>query len=217
MKAELLYPPRVQSIGLIPPGTSLDRWLREQFSDRVLAKLKCYQCGTEFTLLRYLGAEGQPQLIVGSASKVGLSTPLTPLAVRYYLDQAYKAQCSGAYSAACAMFRSALEHLLHEQGFSDGMLDQKLKTLDGAIKSGTAPVWAKELDTEYLQVMKALGNGAIHTNGGDISKQDVIDGNLVGAIKQVFHALLQVVYELPEKKKQNLADLKAKAAVLGKS
>src|SRR5262249_41130742 len=146
----------------------------------------------------------------------GLTTPHTPDGVGYYLDQASKAQSSGANSAAIAMFRGALEHLLFEQGYQTGMLSSKLTQLETQIKNGQAPKWAIDLDMEFLDVMKELGNGAIHPNNGDIKKQRELDNDLIERVKETFHMLLFLVYELPHQKQQKLSALKAKATILKK-
>jgi hypothetical protein len=144
----------------------------------------------------------------------GLATKFTPPSVAYYLDQGHKSHAIGANSAAIAMYRAALEQLLFEQGFTSGMLNQKIMALEAAITSGTAPAWARDLDTDYLKVVRDLGNGAIHTNGGDISKQDNIDSELIVRVELMFVALLQVVYEIPRNRIVGLAQLRAKAALL---
>lgn len=179
----------------------------------VLCTLRCVQCNAAYTALKYPGHHGSA-LIMASSVAGGLATKFTPLPVAYYLDQGHKSHAIGANSAAIAMYRAALEQLLFEQGFTVGMLNQKIAGLEAAITARTAPAWANDLDMEYLKVVKDLGNGAIHTNGGDISKQDNIDSELIVRVELMFVALLQVVYEIPQKKSANLAQLRAKATLL---
>ena len=112
------------------------------------------------------------------------------------------------------MFRGALDHLLFEQGFKDGMCGKKLRDLEAAIDNKTAPKWAYELDTDFLRVMKELGDGSIHPNDGDVKKQAVLDSQLIAKVKHTFEMLLFLVYELPLQKQDRLAALKA--AVLKK-
>ena len=85
-----------------------------------LFSLACVQCSTKFTALIYAGPDG-PSLAVLPSCRGGLATPHTPTGVAFYLNQAQRAQSLGANSAAVAMFRGALEHLLYEQGYEDGM------------------------------------------------------------------------------------------------
>jgi hypothetical protein len=100
------------------PRESLDREHRERAGSRALL-FKCLQCGTESTALLFEGPNGY-ELAVFPKVHGGLSTPHTPQPVAYYLDQAKRAQSVGANSAAVAMYRSALEHLLYEQATRTG-------------------------------------------------------------------------------------------------
>jgi hypothetical protein len=174
----------------------------------LLAAMSCVQCDTLFTAVLYKGPEG-PALAVLPSTYGGLTTPHTPDGVAYYLDQAQRAKATGANSAAVAMFRGALEHLLFEQGFQKGMCGQKLSDLEAAVKAGKAPKWAQELDGEFLQVMKQLGDGAIHPNDGDIGKQVVLDSELLAKLTHTFHMLLFTIYELPHEKQKRLDGLRA--------
>jgi hypothetical protein len=174
----------------------------------LLTTLHCVQCDTIFTTVLYQGPGG-PALAVLPSTHGGLTTPHTPAGVGYYLDQAQRAHAVGANSAAVAMFRGALEHLLFEQGFKTGMCGKKLLDLEAAIKAGTAPKWASELDTEFLEVMKQLGDGSIHPNDGDIKRQQVLDSELIAKVGHTFQMLLFLIYEVPLKKADRLAALKA--------
>jgi hypothetical protein len=174
----------------------------------VLATLTCVQCDTLFTAVLYRSPEGKGLAILPSTWG-GLTTPHTPPGVAYYLDQAQRAQSVGANSAAVAMFRGALEHLLFEQGFKKGMCGQKLADLEAAIKANTAPKWAYDLDGEFLKVMKQLGDGAIHPNDGDIAEQYKLDNELLAHVAHTFQMLLYLIYEVPHKKQMRLDALKA--------
>jgi len=173
-----------------------------------LATLHCVQCDTLFTAVLYQSPEGKGLAILPSTYG-GLTTPHTPVGVAYYLDQAQRSQSVGANSAAVAMFRAALDHLLFEQGFKKGMCGQKLAELEGAVKAGTAPKWANELDAEFLTVMKQLGDGAIHPNDGNVADQSKLDNELLAKITHTFQMLLFLIYELPHQKQKRLDALKA--------
>jgi hypothetical protein len=100
-----------------------------------------------------------PQWAVFPASIEGdVATPETPPGVAFYLDQAARCHSVGANSAAITMFRSALEWLLLDQGFTEPMLGPKRKALNRALEAGTAPQWASDLDPEFLDVIRQLGN-----------------------------------------------------------
>src|SRR5262249_47368769 len=132
---------------------------------RSLLVYSCTQCDTRFTAVVYEGRPGEPHLAIFPRVPGGLTTPHTPANVSYYLDQAQRARSVTAYSAAICMYRAALEQLMFDKGFTRGMLDAKIKELEGQISGGNPPSWARDLDTEYLRVMKELGNAAIHPNG----------------------------------------------------
>jgi hypothetical protein len=173
----------------------------------VLATLTCVQCDTLFTAVLYKSPEGLGLAILPSTYG-GLTTPNTPVGVAYYLDQAQRSQSVGANSAAVAMFRAALDHLLFEQGFKKGMCGQKLAALEAAVKANTAPKWAYELDAEFLTVMKELGDGAIHPNDGNVADQSKLDNELLAKITHTFQMLLFLIYELPQQKQKRLDALK---------
>jgi hypothetical protein len=181
--------------------------------DIICCSLSCVQCDAQYYVLKYPGPNG-PALAVMSNTHGGLSTQHTPEAVAYYLDQAYKAHCVGADSAAVTMFRSALEHLLYEQGYQTGMLGPKIAKLEADIAKGGGPAWARDLDTEFIKVLKDLGNAAIHTNSGDIKKQAHIDSELVSLVQATFFALIQVVYEIPKQKTMHLTALQARVKLM---
>lgn len=175
----------------------------------------CVQCVTRYTVLIYQGPTG-PALAVLPTVLGGLTTPNTPERVAYYLDQAHKSHCVGANSAAVAMFRAALDHLLFEQGYKKGMTGEKVTALEKGIAAGTAPKWARELDPAFLGVLTKLGAGSIHPNDGDVKKQEVFDNALIAAIKATFAELLDTVYEADERKAARLSALKEAAEALKK-
>lgn len=170
----------------------------------------CRECGLRFTAFIYSTEAGDDLFVVPHRAG-GMRTPNTPAGVAFYLDQAARAESAAARSAAVAMYRGALEQLLFEQGYKTGMLGKKLQTLEREIAAGTAPKWARDLETEFLTVLKDLGNSAIHPNNGDTTQQALLDGELLARVKQVFLHLLDLVYEAPLRKKASLDALKKTA------
>jgi len=175
--------------------------------------LFCVECDSQTLAVIYIGPHGRELALLRSVAG-GLASPNTAPGVAYYLDQANRAQSVGANSAALAMFRSALEHLLHEQGFTQEMCGAKIKALEEARKSGAGPKWAADLDPEDLRVLKRLGDGAIHTNGGDVSKQDVATSELISAVALEFEKLITIVYERPMQDRARQEELKRAAGSL---
>lgn len=171
-------------------------------------KFTCVECLMLFTALVYRGPSG-PAIAVFPSCHGGLSTPRTPPGVAYYLDQANRAKSAGAYSATMVMFRSALEHLLFQQGFKNGTCGTKLTELETSIKEGKAPEWTRDFDTEMLTALKQIANASAHPNDGDITRQEHLDTSAIAHVQAAFSMLLQCVYEEPHRRATMKADLKA--------
>jgi hypothetical protein len=99
------------------------------------------------------------------------------------------------------MGRAALEQLLFEQKF-DGMLGAQIKELLRRKEAGTAPSWAQSMDLAYVDALKEIGNGAIHSNGGNVDLQATIDEGLLNDIEAVIEFLLEEVYERPARDRE---------------
>jgi hypothetical protein len=80
-----------------------------------------------------------------------------------------------------------------------------------AINERKAPDWAYKIQIEILTALKNIGDGSIHTNDGDITKQDVIDNELIETVNVVLSELLAIIYEEPFQKAERLKQLKIAA------
>jgi hypothetical protein len=129
--------------------------------------------------------------------------PHAPESVRYYLDQADRALSFGAYSAAAAMFRSTLEHVMHDQGYTAGTLGVRLSQL---LQDNDPPRWLARLTPDVLSMINKLGNGAIHANDGDVAKQAAVDLDLCRLLRD---CLSDVVYEIYEREHRDAARIRA--------
>lgn len=190
-------------------STQRESWTPPAADDRMPALFVaiCLQCG-RLTLLVYPGPHGMA-LAAMPATYGGLATPNTPPGVAYYLDQAQRSLSTGAVSAAVAMYRAALEHLLHDQGFTTGMLGQRIVALE---ESPTPPAWRERLHPDYLRVINRLGSAAVHANNGDIGQQLRFEAELLGEVRELFIELLDEVYEQPQRKQSRLSRLQQAAA-----
>ena len=174
-----------------------------------LFRYACTQCDAAWSVLVYPNLdEIRLALLPVHFGAGGIASANTPEGVAFYLDQAARCHYISSNSAAITMFRSALEWLLEDQGYTERMIGPKLAALDKAIAQGSAPSWVNEIDPEYLKVIKDLGNTATHTNGGDLAKQDALDAQLYREVELTFLELLEVVYERPAKRAQRLLELK---------
>lgn len=156
--------------------------------------LTCLECSALCIAVIY-AVPGGARLALLRSNYGGLATPNTPAGVAYYLDQAARAQSVGANSAALVMYRAALEHLMLHLGFPENRLADKIKELERQRQQPAAPKWMRDLEPEDLTILARLGNGAIHTNGGDISKQDAIDHDMVVAVMLTFARILEDAIE----------------------
>lgn len=163
----------------------------------------CVECENPMTLVVFRGPQGM-QLVALPSTYGGLSTPNTPESVAFYLDQAQKCQAMGALSAAVAMYRAALEHVMHEQGYTDGMLGKRIAAL---MEDEQPPEWRGRLDDEYFGVINKLANAAIHANNGDVSQQIVFDAEILRGVRELFIELLDEIYEQPKIRAGRLARL----------
>jgi len=174
-----------------------------------LFRYYCVQCDAVWSVIVYPTQKGMRLAALPMHFGAGgIASPNAPEGVAFYLDQAAKCHYIGANSGAITMFRSALEWLLEDRGFTERRLGPKLAALDKVIAKGMAPTWANEIGPEHLQVIKDLGNIATHTNGGDLAKQDALDARLYRKVEVTFLELLDVIYERPARRAQRLAELK---------
>ena len=176
-----------------------------------LSRARCSQCLTEYLIVLYESAVGPALVILSNVS--GKATPHTPEQVAYYIDQAQKSHIAGANSAAVAMYRAALEHLLEQNGYDKAKGNNLASRIDQLIVDLAAGVpdsnWAKSIDSEYMHYFRELGNTAPHTNKRDITKQHTLDTDLVRVIEVVFIETLIEVYEKPLQAAERKARLSA--------
>lgn len=220
---EFKYPQQrtsIENIGMFTTTTShvqsRDKNVLDLYgAEPSLFWLQCVQCKSHYSALIYKGPKGA-SLAIFPEEHGGLSSLHTPKNVAYYLDEAYKAQCGGAVTAAILMYRAALEQLLTEQGFTTNNCANKIKDLEARIAAGTAPGWTRDFDTQFFKVIKDLGNDSIHVNSGDTDDLAALDSALLADIHTVFTTLLDEVYERPARKAQKLKALQSKQSQTSK-
>lgn len=177
----------------------------------IVYKGECQQCYSVSTIVIYSGIKGA-ELAILKDTPIGHSTPNTPVEIAYYLNEASISRAGGAKSASATMYRSALEWLLYLENYKQATLDAKIKKLLDDISKGNAPLWVRDVDDDYFDCIRKIGNGATHTNKGDIAKQANIDEELLSIIDEVFEELLDAIYELPNKKNARKAKLKSRSS-----
>lgn len=171
---------------------------------------QCTDCKLEtFATLLALGSERHLALV---PIRSGLWTTNTPPAVRYWLDQARKAEYGGATSLAAAGFRVAIDQILLSQGVTGRTLGNKLQDLGAKLSAGTAPAWASGFDLELLRNLKAIGDGCLHADDSDVERLSEVDHALLRVIDSVVLELLDAVYEEPVRAKERAERLAAAKA-----
>jgi hypothetical protein len=85
------------------------------------------------------------------------------------------------------------------------MVGKKIADLESDMKNGKAPNWSRDLNTEYLKVIKELGNSSLHISAADIQSEKSIE---TMDIKEVELALDRMLFVIYEKSKEEDASLK---------
>lgn len=172
-----------------------------------LLQFKCENCALIINAMVFDGSEG-PTVVSFPVSGGGLATSNTPASVSYFLQQAFKCVAIDAKGAAVAMFRVALEQLLHEQGFGDecGLLEGKISALEALKSLETSPDWITDLNPEILTSMRKLGNLSAHPK--DVSELRDLDAVALQGTVELFQYLLSEIYEKPKEDEKFLSKLK---------
>ena len=178
-------------------------------------ELECLQCKSKACLI-VQKMNNEIKDIVLYEKSGGCASKNSPDGVKYYLNEAKLSKQIGAKSASMAMYRAALDFLLFEQGYTQGMLGNKIKKLEEDRENNCGPKWAMEIEPQFLEAIKDIGNSSIHPNDGNIKNQEEIDENLLNLVDIVFSELLDKIYEQPIRSKNNLELMKNKISLLNK-
>jgi hypothetical protein len=97
--------------------------------------------------------------------------------------------------------------LLYQHGYTKGMLGTKIQEF---LEDETdPPAWGSRVDPDYLTALSKIGNGALHSNDGDIGRQKEIDVELLLLLRSIFEELMDTVYEQPAREQARKAKLTA--------
>ena len=177
---------------------------------RILITGKCLQCENDVNIIIY-NENDEISMVKLFKCGSGVATKNTPYSVKYYLDEAYKCKTMGAYTGAVAMYRTALENLLYDNGYEKGTLADKIETFEKDKQNGNAKRWADVVDEDILDKIRDLGNWAVHPNKGDISKQQHLqDEELIECLDDIFKYMLEEIYEKEINRNKLLDTLKKK-------
>ncbi len=187
------------------------RW--ENLSDkqnRFQGSLFIYKCTTCEKVGRGLVQEinGRFVLLNFFSKNSSVASRNCPESVRYYLEQAASCYSVKAYSATLAMFRTALDAVLYEAGYKDGMVGQKINKLESDIRETKAPKWATDLNIEFMKILKNLGNSSLHISKDDISAEKSITDSDIKQCELALSRLLYFVYEKDASEQDHLTALR---------
>lgn len=183
------------------PDLLLDLYLNSYDGSSLVCVYICRQCHNEMFLIKHT-INGKPTLSFVYSTALQYDASCVPEGVNYYMEQALKSRSISAYSAAMAMYRSALEFLLYENGFDENRLADKIKSF-----KDNPPAWATSLSSQLMGVIKDLGNDSVHPNGGDISEQEKFDFEMLEAVEETLNELIERAYILPQREKERLSVL----------
>jgi hypothetical protein len=128
----------------------------------------------------------------------GLATPHTPEIVAYFVNQAYLAQSVRAYSAALAMYRTALDKMLSSFGAKNN-LKKKIAILERQYEETRTPRWVRSLTPEALNILKEIADSQMHAN--DVVKESALEADFLHDVQIIFGFLLFKMFEEEEQKK----------------
>lgn len=118
------------------------------------------------------------------------------------MAQAFKSRSVGANSAAMAMYRSALEWLLFSLGFKE-------KDLNIRIDQFEESEYSEKIGTEFMDILRLLGNNAVHVNDGDLSLQKSFDDDLLNSTEELLNELINQIFIGPEEHKKRVEIMKS--------
>ena len=184
--------------------------LRLSFERTIFSHI-CRQCGSETFVIRH-NIDGKETLSFVYSTKLGYSSSYVVDSVNYYMGQAFISKTAGAYSSSMAMYRAALECILFDQGFKNGNLFNKIKEFEK-----NRPDWSNELDNEFMDIIRELGNDSVHPNEGDIDIQKKFDEDSLGDVELTLIQLIEKAYVQPAMQKERLNHLRAKVTSVRKT
>jgi hypothetical protein len=109
------------------------------------------------------------------------------------------------------MYGSAVECLLYDQGYEMRMLGPKITKAREDRDAGAGPAWLARAPDEVFELLNKVGNGAIHPNDGDISRQEAIDRELLDIAEDMLAGLIDLIYEEPARRAEGQARMAAAA------
>ena len=187
---EFLYTDEIRGLSINP-----------QSKHEYIYKHTCAQCENEIFLIKH-PVDGQSSLTFVYNAEIQYDWSCVPDGINYYMAQAFKSRSVGANSAAMAMYRSALEWLLFSLGFKE-------KDLNIRIDQFEESEYSEKIGTEFMDILRLLGNNAVHVNDGDLSLQKSFDDDLLNSTEELLNELINQIFIGPEEHKKRVEKMKS--------
>jgi hypothetical protein len=168
----------------------------------------CLQCQARSFAVVYKGRGGLSLAVLSEDCNRGPSR--MPQLLSMYLEQARLARAAGAFVAAIAMYRSALEVLLEDHGYRQGSLGGprgKIAVLESQLETGECPTWARDLGVEYFNIIRHLGNASVHAAGRDPSAYTELDVDMCNDVEQLFELIVYLAYNADSRREETIKEL----------
>lgn len=159
-------------------------------------KLTCRRCNSDFIAYIFMPNK-KPILAITSLAYGGVSTKHSPDSIRTYLDEAYRCQSVGAHIASIMLYRSVLDIILRENGFTGSVLGRKIEDMVNKMKDNTAPEWTKDIDIEEFQKLNEVASATVHASEKLTADLDENSSAYAAILKHVIVNIIQIVYEKP--------------------
>lgn len=176
-------------------------YINPQSKHEYIYKHTCAQCENEIFLIKH-PVDGQSSLTFVYNAEIQYDWSCVPDGINYYMAQAFKSRSVGANSAAMAMYRSALEWLLFSLGFKE-------KDLNIRIDKFGKSEYSEKIGTEFMDILRLLGNNAVHVNDGDLSLQKSFDDDLLNSTEELLNELINQIFIGPEEHKKRVEKMKS--------
>jgi hypothetical protein len=128
------------------------------YTYHIVFKIRCAICRQESILIFFSEKEKYKVISIFPEGDCADKKNIPP-EVGYYITQAERSRSVGANSAALVMYRSAIEHILWQNGYdssSGRLLGERIGKLKRDIENDLIPQWAKRIEMDYLDIIVRL-------------------------------------------------------------
>lgn len=166
--------------------------------DTIFIMARCCHCENYSNVLIYKENSKPSISVIHEKYDISSSNDI-PYNITYYINEALKCKNVNAYSASVAMYRTALDNLLYDNGYTQNKLASKISQLEEDKASGKDDSWLYFINEESLDTLRQLGNYSVHPNNGNINIQEAFyDEKFIHSINKMFKIILDCIYIKPK-------------------